>query len=69
MKLFLRMLAYCMAGTAIGLGIGQWFIFVLELKLGAFLGYIVGLGPVLLGLCIFGCVLQWRMQKHMEKKP
>ncbi|WP_157738150.1 hypothetical protein [Pseudomonas aeruginosa] len=56
------------AWTSIGIAISQWFIFVLEMRLGAALGYIVGLGPVLLVLCILGSFLQWLIHKHLEKK-
>ncbi|MER0683616.1 hypothetical protein AAA569_10635, partial [Pseudomonas aeruginosa] len=68
MKTFLKMLAYCVLCSFIGIAVGKWFIFVIEMKLGAVLGYIVGLGPVLLVICILGCFLQWRVHKHMEKK-
>lgn len=68
MKTFLKMLAYCVLGTSIGIAISQWFIFVLEMRLGAALGYIVGLGPVLLVLCILASFLQWWIHKHLEKK-
>ncbi|WPK39004.1 hypothetical protein Cassandra_0328 [Pseudomonas phage Cassandra] len=68
MKTFLKMLAYCVLGTSIGIAISQWFVFVLEMRLGTALWYIVGLGPVLLVFCILGSFLHWLIHKHLEKK-
>lgn len=68
MKMFLKLVAYLSFCTLVGAGVGQWMIFVLELKLGNSFGLVVFMAPLIIIGSAIGAVILRRMDKKPEAR-